>query len=175
MEWLEEHRYQQIMVADVLWVRFVDDMLAVAPKTTDLNAKLHELNAVEPHIQFTLKTEKHGSIPFLDCEIVRDGSQAKFKVYRKPTNREDYVHFFSSHNDRVKSGIVLVFFLRAMLICSAEYLDDEIQHIISSFMRLQYPKGFLLHLKKKACEIRNKTRNERRRKKEMRYISIPKL
>ena len=56
-----------------------------------------------------------------------------------------------------------------MRICSAEYLDDEIQHIISSFMKLKYPKGFLLHLKKKASEIRNETR----RKKEVRYISIP--
>ena len=80
MEWLETHQYQQIMGADVLWVRYVDDVLVVAPKTTDLNSKLNELNAVDPKIQFTLETEKQGSIPFLDTEIIRDGSRAKFNI-----------------------------------------------------------------------------------------------
>ena len=153
------------MGTDVLWVRYVDDVLVVAPRTIDLNAKLNELNAVDPKIQFTLEKENHGSIPFLDTEIIRDGSQAKFKVYRKPTNREDYVHFFSGHNDRVKSGIVLGFFLRAMRICSKEYLEEEIQHIMSSFMKLKYPKGYLIRLRKKATDIRNKAKVETQRKK----------
>ena len=173
MEWLENHRYQSIMGENVLWVRYVDDVLVVAPKDIDLNAKLNELNAVDPNIQFTLETETNGSIPFLDTEVVRHDNHAKFKVYRKPTNKEDYVHYFSGHSERVKSGIVLGFFLRAFRICSEEYLDEEIRHIFSSFTKLKYPKGLLIRLKRKALDIRSRTRNETNRKKDVRFISIP--
>ena len=83
------------------------------------------------------------------------------------------MHFFSGHSDGVKRGIVLGFFLRALRICSNEYRDEEIQHIISSFMKLKYPKGFLLDLKKKAVCIRKKSKSEKKRKKDVRFISIP--
>ena len=174
MEWLEKHKYKSIMGGDVFWVRYVDDILIVAPQTMDLNEKLRELNLVDPKIQLTLEHEEHSAIPFLDTEIVRRGNHVKFKVYRKPTNREDYVHFFSGHSDSVKSGIVLGFFLRALRVCSKEYLEEEIQHIMSSFIRLKYPKGFLLNLKKKAVTIRNKSKKAKTRKKDVRYMTIPK-
>ena len=173
MEWLEKHNYQKIMGVDVLWVRYVDDILVVAPQNMDLNKKLEELNLVDPKIQLTIEHEKFAAIPFLDTEIVRTGNQVKFKVYRKPTNREDYVHFFSGHTDKVKRGIVIGFFLRAFRVCSEEYLEEEIQHIILSFMKLKYPKGFLLNLKKKAINIRNRSNRTKTRKKDVKYMSIP--
>ena len=73
---------------------------------------------MDPQIQFTMEKERQGTIPFLDTEIIRSENQLKLKVYRKPTNREDHVHFFSGHSERVKRGIVLGFFLRALRICS---------------------------------------------------------
>ena len=157
----------------MLWVRYVDDILAVAPQNMDLNKKLDELNLVDPKTQLTIEHEKFAAIPFLDTEIVRTGNQVKFKVYRKPTNREDYVHFFSVHTDKVKRGIVIGFFLRAFRVCSEEYLEEEIQHIILSFMKLKYPKGFLLNLKKKAINIRNRSKRTKTRKKDVKYMSIP--
>ena len=57
----------------------------------------------------------------------------KFKVFRKPTNKEDCVHFYSAHSERVKSGIVIGFFLRAFRICDEAYLPDEIEHICKTF------------------------------------------
>ena len=35
MEWLEKHRYQNIMGSDVLWLRYVDDVLVVVPQSMD--------------------------------------------------------------------------------------------------------------------------------------------
>ena len=173
MEWLEFNKYQKIMCQDVLWLRYVDDILVIAPQTMDLDDKLQKLNSVDPNIQLTIEKEKEGSIPFLDTELVRMGHSIKFKVYRKPTNREDYVHYFSGHNDRIKRGIVLGFFLRALRVCSPEYLDGEIQHIIASFTELKYPKGLLLNLKRKAIAIRNRPKIATTRKEDIRYISIP--
>ena len=59
-------------------------------------------------------------------------------------------------------------------ICSEEYLDDEIQHIISSFTKLKYPKGLLLDLKRRALNIRKKSPKAKAKKKDERYLTIPK-
>ena len=160
------------MGGDVIWVRYVDDVLVVAPKTTNLEEKLDELNSVESKIQFTLEKERQGTIAFLDTEIIRE-NRVKFRVYRKPTNKECYVHYYSGHSDRVKRGVVLGFFLRAYRICSKEYLDDEIQRIISSFTKLKYPKGLLIDLKRKALEIRKRSTKTKQKKKDERYLTIP--
>ena len=56
---------------------------------------------------------------------------------------------------------------------SKEYLDEEIEHIISSFLKLKYPKGFLINLKRKAINIRKKSTTEKKKKKKERYITIP--
>ena len=41
MEWLEKHHYQGIMGDDVIWVRYVDDVLVVVPKSLNLEDKLN--------------------------------------------------------------------------------------------------------------------------------------
>ena len=105
--------------------------------------------------------------------MIRNGKKVKFRVYRKPTNRENYVHFFSGHSDRVKRGIVIGFFLRAFRICSDEFLQDEIKHIYTSFTKLKYPKGLLIYLKNKAIKIRAKTSESTKRKSNVKYVSIP--
>ena len=172
MEWLEKHHYQGIMGKDVIWARYVDDVLVVVPKSMNLSEKLDELNSVDTKIQFTLEKESQGMIAFLDTQIIR-GDQVKFKVHRKPTNKESYVHFYSGHSDRVKRGIVIGFFLRAYRICSKEYLDEEIQHIISSFSKLKYPKGLLFDLKQKALNIKRRAKTGKKKKEDERYITIP--
>ena len=113
----------------------------------NLEAKFSELNSVDTRIKFNLEKENRGAIAFLDTKITRE-DRVRFKVYRKPTNKECYVHFYSGHRDSVKQGIIIGFFLRAYRTCSEEFLDDEIQHIISSFTKLKYPKGLLLDLKR---------------------------
>ena len=75
----------------------------------NLDEKLDRLNSVDSNFQFTLERESQGTIAFLDTEIVRKDKNVKFKVYRKPSNKESYVHFFSGHSERVKRGIVLGF------------------------------------------------------------------
>lgn len=70
---------------------------------------------------------------------MRDQDSA-YTVYQKAENRDDFINFLSTQNDRTKSGIVIRFFLRALRICSQEHLE-EIQYITQAFMKLRYPKG----------------------------------
>ena len=154
MEMLEHEQFEHIMGAGTTWLRYVDDIFVLVPENIDLKEKLDQLNAVEERIQFTLETEENGTLPFLDVMIMKRGNEVKYKVYRKDTNREDYIHYLSAHSDKVKSGIVIGFFLRAYRICSNEHLNPEIEHIFKSFTSLRYPKAFIIRCLQKAKRIR---------------------
>ena len=56
---------------------------------------------------------------------------------------ENYIHYFSHHADIIKSNIVTNMFTRAFRICDPPHLDEEIEHIYSTFMKLAYPKFFI--------------------------------
>ncbi|XP_043197909.1 uncharacterized protein LOC122368238 [Amphibalanus amphitrite] len=172
MEKLEKSKYSNIIGSDSTWIRYVDDVLVVVPKNMNLEDKLQDLNEVHEKIQFTIEKEENDELHFLDTCIIKSESRFKFKVFRKPTSKEDYVHFYSGHSEKVKSGIVIGFFLRAFRVCDDEYLQDEIEHIYSSFMRLKYPKGFLIKQKETAKKIRNRSQREARPKSK-RWITIP--
>ena len=158
METLEKEHFQEIMGTEATWLRYVDDVFVLVPEATDLNEKLRKLNEVEDKIQFTLENEEHGTLPFLDVAIIRRDNTVKYKVYRKKTSQEDFIHYLSAHSDRIKSGVVIGFFLRAFRICSEEYLDSEVGHIFETFTRLMYPKAFLIRCLRKAKKIKCKAK-----------------
>ena len=178
MEFLEEEHFLKILGNDSLWLRYVDDVVVVVPKEKNLTEELKKLNSVHGNIEFTIEEEKGKEMAFLDTCIVRTETCFKFKVFRKPTNKEDYVHFYSGHNERTKSGIVIGFFLRAFRICDTEYLKEELEHIYETFAKLKYPKGFLIKQREKAERIMkrnsdNKDEEKRKHKTTKRWISIP--
>ena len=121
---------------------------------------LDELNKVHDKKQFTVEEETDGCLPFLGTMVIRSDKSAQFHFYRKPTNKDDFIHFFSAHDDRTKSGVVIGFFPRALRICSPEYLDDEFQYIIVSFKQLKYPTDMLTALKQKAIKIKERNKGE---------------
>ena len=154
METLEADHYLGIVGPHALWVRYVDDItlvIAVRVVTEDLVARL---NAIHPCIQFTYDEEQDGKLPVLDVMIKRnENHEPRFAVYRKPTHKDDYIHYLSAHSERVKSGVIIGLFLRALRICSPEFLDDEFKHVIQAFKRLHYPEGMILRLKNTAIKI----------------------
>ena len=96
----------------------------------------------------------------------------KFSVYRKATNAESYIHFYSYHNKEVKQNIITNFALRALRICDPEYIDQEMSHIKEVFTKLSYPENFICKAVSKARRIfyTSQTRNERETNK---YVTLP--
>lgn len=45
--------------------------------------------------------------------IIRMNEGQRFKVYSKLTNKDVFTHYLSAHSDRVKSGVIIGFFLQA--------------------------------------------------------------
>ena len=170
MEVLEADHFLPIIGPDTTWLRYVDDVLIIVDKDQDLSSILGSINSIHPKIQFTSEEEQDHKLPFLDTIIWNRGSKMLFSVYRKPTNKDDFIHFYSSHSHRTKTGIVLGFFLRAFRICSHEFLEEELQYIRGVFTKLGYPLGLLYQLEKKAVKIRSKTSRSKTRKP---YVSVP--
>ena len=100
-------------------------ILAFIPETTNVPHILSDLNSIETAIQFTVEEEQGSKPPVLDVLIHRHSGGLKYAVYRKPTNKEDLIHYFSAHSDRVKSGVVIGFYLRALRICSPDFIQEE--------------------------------------------------
>ena len=73
----------------------------------------------------------------------RSDDSFSFSVYRKQTNKEGYIHYFSNHSVSVKRNVLSNMFFRAFRICDPKYLDSEIAHIRNSFSRLGYPPHFI--------------------------------
>ena len=93
------------------------------------NIKIEEiaekLNDVEPSINFNYEKESNNTIPFLDIVIIKSHYNLTFNVYHKPTNKSNYIHFYSHHNSKIKTGLIIGFYLRALWICCPQCLDEE--------------------------------------------------
>ena len=103
-------------------------------------------------------------LPVLNFMIKRDSNhKPRFAVERKPTCKDDYIHYLSAHNEKVKSGVVIGLFLRAFRVCRTltEYLEDEFNHVIEAFKGLHYPGGMLLRLHRTVIAIKERGPRQR--------------
>ena len=148
MEFIEKH-YIKTMPNDMcplFWVRYVDDIFIIYQHSEDkLREFLEFVNSILPSIKFTVEYEIDGKIPFLDVLVTHDkyDNSFSFSVYRKQTNKEGYIHYFSDHSVSIKRNVLSNMFFRAFRICDPKYLDSELDHIRNSFSRLGYPHHFI--------------------------------
>lgn len=143
MEFFESKILKNILPANVVWYRYVDDIFCIWPENKNLDNFLILLNNLVPSIKFTIEIEQNFSLPFLDVIVHRQSNNFKFSIYRKPTNVCSYVHYYSAHHDKVKRSVFSSMFLRALRICSPEFMDDEINKIYEISVKLKYPKSFV--------------------------------
>ena len=143
MEFFESRILSNILPRGVTWLRYVDDILCLWPTNYDIDEFLVNINDLVPSIKFTLEIERDCTIPFLDVNIHRVDRRFKFSIYRKPTNVLSYVHFYSSQHKTVKLSVFSSMFLRALRICSPEYVDEEIDEIYRIASKLKYPKRYI--------------------------------
>ena len=143
MEFFESKILKNILPANVVWYRYVDDIFCIWPGNKNLDNILLLLNNLVPSIKFTIEIEQNFSLPFLDVIVHRQSNNFKFSIYRKPTNVCSYVHYYSAHHDKVKRSVFSSMFLRALRICSPEFMDDEINKIYEISVKLKYPKSFV--------------------------------
>lgn len=139
MEFFEKYLLSTILPSDVHWFRYVDDILCMWPRADNVDNFLQQLNQLAPSINFTMEREQNNILPFLDVSIHRYDRNLKFSVYRKPTNINSFVHFYSAHPLKVKISVFSSMYLRALRICTDEFLESEFQLIDQIATNHQYP------------------------------------
>ena len=153
LELLESGPFQYILPKNSHYYRYIDDALFIYPQNTNLPDLIRRLNDIEPTINFTNEKELNNCLPYLDIMIHRSTPHLSFEVFRKPTYKNDLINFHSQHSNHVKTGMIIGSYLRALRICSDEYLSKEESFILESFKNLKYPQHFILHARKKAYTI----------------------
>jgi len=161
-----------VIIFDLVWYRYVDDVFAIIPENIDIQSLLSQINSLSPSINFEIELETNCSLPFLDILINRNNNLPEFQVYRKPTHSDMYIHAFSSHSDSIKLGTISGLFLRAYRICDRKYLDKEIEYLLSTFKKLGYDYHFIdkAHFKARSSFYRPR---ERRRSEYNNVLVLP--
>ena len=138
---LENHIVPQLKNHMLMWDRYVDDMFTFINQNM-INNVLEKLNTYHPNIQFTYELEKLNKIYFLDVLISRmEDHRLTTTVYRKPTNTNLYINWYSHSPTNWKVGTFTNLVRRAVNICSdEEILKTELLHLEKVFLGInQYP------------------------------------
>ena len=167
MEYFEKKLLKDIAPPNLVWLRYVDDVFAVWPSGSDFHTFFTRLNDLHPSITFKVEWEKDSRLPFLDRMINRDSSNIKFSIFRKPTNSNACIHYFSFHDKCTKKGVILGLFLRGYRICDKDSLQNEVSEICRIFTDLRYPEWFIhdAHMSaRRAFFTANRSKKEKHKK-----------
>ena len=130
-----------------VFVRYVDDTLAVFDTEEEADRFLEYLNGLHPSISFTCDKEILGKLPLLDLLIIKDDyaedENVSVTVYRKPTHSGVFTHFLSFIPFQYKVGLVRTLFDRAYKICSSwKLFDIELENIVRMLSLNGYSTDF---------------------------------
>lgn len=120
--------------------RYIDDIFIIWPhREKDLLTFISDFNAIHPNIKFTHSYSKT-NIDFLDVTIEIHGNTLSTKLYRKPTDRQQYLHFHSSHPKHCKTSIPFSQAHRFRRICSnLTDFDHNAENLKAVLTEQKYP------------------------------------
>ena len=173
LEFLESGPFKYIIPENALFLRYIDDALLIYPRHVNLENLVARLNDIEPSINFTYECESNATLAYLDVLLHRTGNTLQRSVFRKPTNKNDHIHFYSHHTTKIKSGLIIGFYLRALRICTPQHLDNEEKYLERSFKALHYPQSFIHRARMKAHKIHNKKDTNQTNQETTKRITLP--
>ena len=145
-----------------MWVRFIDDILMIWNHGKQALEQFKELpNNIHPTIKFSFESNEN-EIPFLDTIIYRGkDNHILTRLYHKPTDNKQYLHFNSAHPWRQKRSVPYGLLIRCKRICSEEtYFIKESRAIIQQLALRNYPKSLLQEALDKVNNMNRTTKTE---------------
>ena len=135
--------------------RFLDDIFSVfIGSSSNLHKFIEDLNKVHPTIKFTIKhtsnqfsdcsCETLESIPFLDTSCrIKDG-QICMDLYKKPTDKNQYLLTSSCHPAQMTKNIPYSLALRIIRICTeTETRDLRLEELRNLLLDREYSPGII--------------------------------
>ena len=133
-----------------LLLRYVDDTCIIS-KAEHSHQLLHHINNWDPHIQFTVEEPtQEGTLPFLDTLVaIYPNNTLSTTVYRKPTQRDQYLHWDSNHFIGAKHSVYNTLMHWAKTVSSnQEALHKELNQIRKALQACHFPPWALNQLNK---------------------------
>lgn len=141
-----------------IWRRFIDDIFMIWQHgREELIEYMEYLNNQHPTIKFTYEQDQE-QIAFLDTIAYKDNGHLSTKIYHKPTDNKQYLHYNSAHPKKQKDSVPYGLFIRCKRISSKEEdFETESQSIITKLKRRNYPTALLEEALQK---VRNTNRED---------------
>ena len=86
-----------------------------------------------------MEEECDQKLPFQDVPVRRTTQGLRTSMYRKPTHTDRYIHFKSNHHPATKIGTMMCLRRRAEEVCSRDMVQDELDHLATTFKANGYP------------------------------------
>ena len=157
-----------------LQLRLIDDIFGiwVGPKNELLNY-ITFLNDSHDTIKFTSDISQT-EIAFLDTLAYIEDNKIKTKLYKKPTDNKQYLHFNSEHPKHVKEAIPYAQALRyRRIIEDNNIFKTEIDKLKNSFLVRNYPEDVINKAIHRVEALDRSDTIAYRRKKDKTFDAIP--
>lgn len=137
---LESEFLSSAQLHPLFYRRFIDDIFLIwCHGEEELKKFITAFNNAHENISFS-HTYSASTINFLDVTVKISDNKLVTSVYRKPTDRHQYLHFKSSHVKHCKLGIPYSQSLRFRRICSdPDDFASNCQQLKNDLTRQQYP------------------------------------
>ena len=122
----------------------MDDIISVWNYgVEELKSFLEHLNFWGGDLKFTRESKENNKLSFLDVLLLKNENSLDFKIYRKPTNNNRFLSFFSGHARQVKIGLIISLTDRIFRICSPKFVEEELLLLKEILISNHYP-GWLI-------------------------------
>ena len=123
------------------YTKFVDDTFALVESRSSVEKFLKGLNGLHPGVlRFTMEHEENGRLPFMDVFVRREMAGFTTTIYRKPTFTGLYMCWDSYCAMGQTIALIRSLTQRVKKICSAQYLDAEVENLKEIFRKNGYPE-----------------------------------
>ena len=109
LEFLESGPFKYRLPINITYFRYIENIHIFLPESTKLENIVEKLNNVEHSINFTNEKEANNTVPFLDILLIKSENNLTFKVFRKPSNKNNNIHFYSHQNNKIKTSLLIGF------------------------------------------------------------------
>ena len=155
--------------AFLLFKRFLDDLIQIFQGSTkQLHTLFEEINKIHPTLKFTMShtsikdepleercnCEETNSIPFLDTSLSIENGRVEVDLYKKETDRNQYLLPSSCHPKTTSKAIPFSLSLRIIRICTKiEDRKRRLQELKELLLARNYPESLIDRSIAKAIKI----------------------
>ena len=143
-EFESKNMYPTTKQKSKLYLRFIDDIFMLWTGTLDeLRNFERNINEIHPSIKLTFE-HSYKEINFLDSIIISPKGRLQTKIYKKPTDKSNYLHNTFYHPNSLENDILYGQALRLRKICSnkTDY-QKPLSDLKNAFLKRGYQRNHL--------------------------------